>query len=90
MVGLDAHFEQPGNRAVGVAACSVETSRCPETSACTASEAVRAVANFAEHENLRVLSQDARKGAFVRQFAERGDFDLRDAGDFAFDGVLRG
>ncbi|MDB5680714.1 MAG: 2-dehydro-3-deoxyphosphogluconate aldolase/4-hydroxy-2-oxoglutarate aldolase, partial [Sphingomonas bacterium] len=46
------------------------------------------VTDLAEHEHLRVLAEDAAQGFFIGEFAEGGDFDLRDAGEIALDRIF--
>ena len=43
----------------------------------------RRVANFAEHQHLRILPDDAAEGALVGELAKAADFDLCDAGQAA-------
>ena len=61
----------------------------PDNAAWIASDAVAAVADFAEHEHLRILAEDAAVRALVGEFTKWGDFDLRDAGDFSFDRIFQ-
>jgi hypothetical protein len=90
LVGFDSHLEQSRQRSSGCAGMEGGDEPMAGQGGLHGEGSGGGVAHLAEHQHLRVLAENAAQGFFVGELSEGGDFDLRDAGDVALDGVFQG